>query len=95
METTANTTISSNNLVIKDDTIGIVGFVLAILGFAFCWVPFVKWILLIPAFTLSIIATKRNPQTLTMIGAILSGYLLCSIYVAKFSIWGGLLSLFL
>lgn len=73
--------------------IGTAGFVLSITGLILCWVPVLKWLLLIPAFLLSLIGMSKAPRALSVIGAILSGLAIAILVIIKVSFWGTLLSL--
>ena len=64
METINNTPATDQNngqtIIIKQEVpqkngVGIAGFVMSITGLILCWVPIIKWLLLVPAFLLSFI----------------------------------------
>lgn len=73
--------------------VGTAGFVLSITGLVLCWVPVLKWLLLIPSILLSLIGMTKSPRTLAVIGAIISGLIITVLMIIKVSFWGTLLSL--
>ena len=61
--------IEPQTIIVKQNNgIGIAGLIMAVLGLLFCWVPFLKWILIIPAVLLSLIGSFRRPRLLALIG---------------------------
>ena len=78
---------------IQRNDVGIAGFVLSITGLILCWVPVLKWLLLIPSLLMSIIGMTKHPRTFAIIGAIISGLVIIVLMIIKFSFWGSLLSL--
>lgn len=104
METTNNTNATElqsapQTIIFKKEEpqrngIGTAGFVLSITGLILCWVPILKWLLLIPSIILSLIGMTKYPRTLALIGATISGLLIIIlVLVRKISFWGALLSL--
>ena len=87
-----------HNAVSKNDSekkngLGIAGFVLAITGIALCWVPILRWLLLIPALLLSIIGLFKEPRTLATVGAVLSALAIILVKVLKKAFWATLFGL--
>lgn len=76
---------------IQDNVVGLVGFVMSIVGLVLCWVPILKWILLIPAFILSIIGLFKKPRALAIVGTVITTILILSIGFSKLSFWLALL----
>jgi len=75
---------------------GMAGFIMAIFGLIFCWVPTFKWILLIPAFIFSLTGARKSPKALAVIGAIISGFVILILLVIKLvkaAFWGAMMSL--
>lgn len=56
----------------QSNGLGTAGFVLALLGLIFCWVPFVDGILWLLGFIFSFIAVFRAPRGLAIAGLVLS-----------------------
>jgi hypothetical protein len=56
----------------KTNGIGTAGFVLALIGLIFCWVPVVDWILWVLGAILSIIGCFKEPRGLAIAGVIIS-----------------------
>lgn len=52
--------------------LGVAGFVLALLGVIFCWVPVLGWILWVLGLIFSIIGMFRRPKGLAIAGLVLS-----------------------
>jgi hypothetical protein len=52
--------------------VGTAGFVLALIGLIFCWVPVVNWILWILGAILSIVGCFREPRGLAIAGVVIS-----------------------
>lgn len=59
-QTKSDPTIIIQNITPKSNGIGTAGFVLALLGFIFCWVPIVGWILWLIGIILSFIGVLRS-----------------------------------
>lgn len=102
METNNNTQITDQNsgqtIIIKQEVslkngIGIAGFVMSITGLILCWVPIIKWLLLVPAFLLSFIGMFKKPRTLAIIGTIISALVIIIIMMIKASFVNALMSL--
>lgn len=73
----------------KGNGLGTTGFVLALLGLIFCWVPVVNWILWILGVIFSFIGVFRKPKGLAITGLVLSfiGVILISVILgALFSL---------
>lgn len=77
----------------KRNGMGIAGFVLSMTGLILAWVPILGWLLMIPAFILSIIGCKENPRTMAVIGVIISGIILLIKLGMKATFWEGLMAL--
>lgn len=71
-EATGSTTVIVNQVVEKSNTMGIAGFVLALLGLIFCWVPVLGWILWILGVIFSIIGVCRPKKGLAIAGLVIS-----------------------
>ena len=56
----------------KSNGLGTAGFVLALLGVIFCWLPIVNWILWLLGFIFSLIGVFKQPKGLAITGLILS-----------------------
>jgi hypothetical protein len=56
----------------KSNGVGTAGFVLALIGFIFCWVPILDWILWILGAILSIVGCFREPRGLAIAGVVIS-----------------------
>lgn len=54
------------------NTLGTAGFVLAIIGLVFCWVPVLGWIVWALGLIFSLIGVFRTPRVLAIIGLGLS-----------------------
>ena len=54
------------------NSLGIAGFVLALLGLIFCWVPVLNWILWILGLIFSIIGMFKRPKGLAIAGLVIS-----------------------
>ena len=61
-----------NNAMPQKNGMGTAGFVLALLGLIFCWVPVLDWILWILGLIFSIIGVCRKPKGLAIAGLIIS-----------------------
>ncbi len=66
------TTVIINNQQPKKNGLGTAGFVLALLGLIFCWVPVLNWILWILGVIFSIIGVFRTPKGLSIAGLVIS-----------------------
>lgn len=73
--------------------LGLAGFIMSIVGLVLCWVPVIKWMLLLPALILSLIGHKKNSSKLAVLGAIISGIMLIILILSKALFWGSLMSL--
>ncbi|MDR2651906.1 MAG: hypothetical protein LBC68_06280 [Prevotellaceae bacterium] len=57
----------------KDNNgMGIAGFVLALVGVAFCWVPVINWILWVLGMVFSIVGCFKEPRGLAIAGVVIS-----------------------
>lgn len=77
----------------ESNGLGLAGFIMSLTGLVLCWVPILKWILLLPAFILSLIGHKRSPGKLAAIGAIVSGLILIILILYKVLFWGSIMRL--
>lgn len=71
-QTPPNSTIIIQNITSKSNGIGTAGFVLALLGLIFCWVPIVGWILWLIGIILSFVGIFKSPRGLAIAGLIIS-----------------------
>lgn len=72
--------------VVKKNSIGTAGFVLALLGLIFCWVPVLDWILGTLGLIFSFIGVFRSPKGLSIAGLIMSGVgIIIAIIIAIFA----------
>lgn len=67
---------------------GTAGFVLAILGLVFCWVPVLDWVLWLLGLIFSIIGVCRRPKGLAIAGIIISCIYLILVTVVIGAIFG-------
>lgn len=67
---------------------GTAGFVLALLGLIFCWVPVLDWILWILGLIFSIIGVCRKPKGLAIAGLIISCLYIVLVTVVIGAIFG-------
>ena len=58
---------------VKKNGIGVAGFVLALIGAIFCWLPILNWICLTLGFIFSLIGVFKKPKGLAIAGLIISG----------------------
>lgn len=86
METTNFNNANATNV------IGIAGFVMSITALVLCWVPVLKWLLLIPALLLSLIGMTKSPRAFAAIGAIVSGLVIFVLMAVKILFWSALYS---
>ncbi|MDR1340058.1 MAG: hypothetical protein LBK58_08420 [Prevotellaceae bacterium] len=56
----------------KSNGVGTAGFVLALIGLIFCWVPVIDWILWILGAILSLVGCFREPRGLAIAGVVIS-----------------------
>ncbi len=56
----------------KSNGLGTAGFVLALLGVIFCWLPILNWILWLLGFIFSLIGVFKQPKGLAITGLVLS-----------------------
>lgn len=66
------TTINVQTPATDKNNIGIAGFVLAILGVVFCWVPVLSWILWILGAIFSLIGLRKEPRGLAIAGTVIT-----------------------
>lgn len=78
---------------VQKNGIGVAGFVMSITGLVLCWVPIIKWMLLIPALLLSFIGIFKKPWALAIVGSIVSALTIFTILLIKASFWGMVMSL--
>lgn len=102
METINNTHATDQNngqtITIKQEFpqkngVGIAGFVMSITGLILCWVPIIKWLLLVPAFLLSFIGMFKKPHTLAVIGSIISALVILVIVIIKAAFFSAITSM--
>ena len=102
METINNTPATDPNngqtIIIKQEVpqkngVGIAGFVMSITGLILCWVPIIKWLLLVPAFLLSFIGMFKKPRTLAVIGTIISALVILVIVIIKAAFFSAITSM--
>ena len=65
-------TIIINQQSFQKNGIGTAGFVLALLGLIFCWVPVFNWILWILGLILSVVGVFKTPRGLSIAGLCIS-----------------------
>lgn len=56
----------------KSNGLGTAGFVLALLGVIFCWIPVLNWILWLLGLIFSFIGVFKKPKGLAITGLVLS-----------------------
>ncbi len=102
METINNSPATDQNngqtIIIKQEVpqkngVGIAGFVMSITGLILCWVPIIKWLLLVPAFLLSFIGMFKKPRTLAVIGTIISALVILVIVIIKAAFFSAITSM--
>lgn len=86
-------TIIINQEVPQKNGVGIAGFVMSITGLILCWVPIIKWLLLVPAFLLSFIGMFKKPRTLAVIGTIISALVILVIVIIKAAFFSAITSM--
>ncbi|MDE6494559.1 MAG: hypothetical protein K2O66_01600 [Bacteroidales bacterium] len=59
-------------IVNKSNGMGVAGFVLALLGLLFCWVPVLDWILWVMGLIFSLIGVFKRPRGLAIAGLVIS-----------------------
>lgn len=77
-----------NNAMPQKNGMGTAGFVLALLGLIFCWVPVLDWILWILGLIFSIIGVCRKPKGLAIAGLIISCLYIILVTVVIGAIFG-------
>ena len=77
------------NQVAQQNGIGTAGFVLALIGLIFCWVPILNWILWILGVIFSLIGVFKRPKGLSIAGLVISFIWI----IVFFTILGALFSL--
>ena len=77
------------NQVAQKNGIGAAGFVLALIGLIFCWVPILNWILWILGVIFSFIGVFKRPKGLSIAGLVISFIWI----IVFFTILGALFSL--
>lgn len=65
-------TIIINQKSFQKNGIGTAGFVLALLGLIFCWVPVFNWILWVLGLILSLVGVFKTPRGLSIAGLCIS-----------------------
>ena len=83
----------TNNNVPQKNGVGTAGFVMSITGLILCWVPVLKWLLLVPAFLLSLIGSFRKPRALAIIGLIVSLLVIIILVAIKVSLVNAVMAL--
>ena len=81
-------TVIINQPIKKSNGIGVAGFVLALIGLIFCWVPILNWILWILGLIFSFIGVFKKPKGLAIAGLVIS----CIWIIIWFAIIGALLA---
>lgn len=81
-------TVIINQPIKKSNGIGVAGFVLALIGLIFCWVPILNWILWILGLIFSFIGVFKKPKGLAIAGLVVS----CIWIIIWFAIIGALLA---
>ena len=71
-QNTTGQTIVINQMENKSNGSGVAGFVLALLGLIFSWIPVLNWILWILGLIFSIIGVTKKPKGLAIAGLIIS-----------------------
>lgn len=61
-----------NNYVKQGNGLGTAGFVLALIGLIFCWVPVIDWILWLLGLIFSFIGVFKAPRGLAIAGLVIS-----------------------
>ncbi|MDR2125416.1 MAG: hypothetical protein LBP63_01125 [Prevotellaceae bacterium] len=56
----------------KSNGVGTAGFILALIGLIFCWIPVINWILWILGAILSIVGCFKEPRGLAIAGVVIS-----------------------
>lgn len=69
---------------------GTAGFVLALLGLIFCWVPVLDWILWLLGLIFSVIGLFRRPKGLAIAGVVISFLFLIVIFVILGAVMAGI-----
>ena len=72
----------------RSNSIGIAGFIIALLGFVFCWIPIVNLILWFLGLIFSLIGLFKSPRGMAIAGLVLS---LIIIFII-ISIWGTIIN---
>ena len=81
-----NTSNSTTTVVVegnRSNGLGTAGFIIALLGLVFCWVPFVDFILWFLGFLFSFIGMFKSPRGLAIAGFILSFVVIIAIISVK------------
>lgn len=77
---------TNHRLVEKKNTIGFVGFILALLGMLFCWVPGLSFLLWFLGLIFSIIGVRRTSRGFAIVGIVIT--CVSSVYVFVVTITG-------
>ena len=83
-------TIIVQQAVNKSNGIGTAGFVLSLLGFVFCWVPVLDWILWLLGLIFSFCGMFKQPRGLAIAGFVIS----CISLIVLLTVIGAILALF-
>lgn len=67
-----STTVIINGAGGKGNSVGLAGFILALIAFVFCWVPVLNWILWILGLILSAVGVFKAPKGLAIAGLCIS-----------------------
>lgn len=82
------TTIIINQPAAKGNTMGTAGFVLALIGLIFCWVPVLGWIIWLLGAVLSIVGIFKQPRGLAIAGTVISfiGLIILIVFIAAIGV---------
>lgn len=76
------------DVVKQKNGVGTAGFVLALIGLVFCWVPILNWILGVLGFILSFVGVFRKPKGLAIAGLIISLLAVITIIILLVAVGG-------
>ncbi|MDE7410823.1 MAG: hypothetical protein K2M94_02160, partial [Paramuribaculum sp.] len=71
-----------NNIEQPKNNMGVAGFVLALCGLVFCWVPVLNWILVLLGLVFSIIGVTRKPKGLAIAGICIAAVTIVILIIA-------------
>lgn len=82
------TTIVINQVAAKGNSMGTAGFVLALIGLVFCWVPVLGWIIWLLGAILSIVGIFKQPRGLAIAGTVISfiGLIVLIVFIAAIGV---------